>query len=205
MISSSKDTLVKVWDLETQHCINTVVGHRKEVWGFDINKEETRMYSGTSDNQIRLWSLTYPNDDEETVRKSAPEILLLGQVPRKNKDRIVNIKISPGGGTLACQSFDKKLEFFSIFNDADIKRRKKRRVKRLKEKDSKKAEEFMELEANDYCATDELATQYMLTTSSKIRSFSFALGKPQVCFLIKFLFVFIDNPLYLLFVFILSY
>jgi U3 small nucleolar RNA-associated protein 12 len=31
LVSSSKDMLVKVWDLDTQHCIQTVVGHRSEV------------------------------------------------------------------------------------------------------------------------------------------------------------------------------
>ena len=28
---SSKDTFVKVWDLETQHCFLTLVEHRNEV------------------------------------------------------------------------------------------------------------------------------------------------------------------------------
>lgn len=27
-ISSSKDALVKVWDLQTQHCVQTLTGHR---------------------------------------------------------------------------------------------------------------------------------------------------------------------------------
>jgi len=29
---SSKDSLVKLWDLDTQHCFQTLVGHRSEVW-----------------------------------------------------------------------------------------------------------------------------------------------------------------------------
>jgi len=32
LVSSSKDTLVKVWDLAEQTCVQTVVGHRAEVW-----------------------------------------------------------------------------------------------------------------------------------------------------------------------------
>jgi WD40 repeat protein len=31
LISSSKDTFVKIWDLETQHCIATLLAHRAEV------------------------------------------------------------------------------------------------------------------------------------------------------------------------------
>ena len=30
-IFSSKDTLIKLWDLDTQHCFLTLVGHRSEV------------------------------------------------------------------------------------------------------------------------------------------------------------------------------
>lgn len=33
LASCSKDTLVKLWDLDTQSCIQTVVGHRGEVRG----------------------------------------------------------------------------------------------------------------------------------------------------------------------------
>lgn len=33
LCSSSKDTLVKWWDLDTQHCFKTLVGHRAEVKG----------------------------------------------------------------------------------------------------------------------------------------------------------------------------
>lgn len=28
LVSSSKDTLVKIWDLDTLHCTHTLVGHR---------------------------------------------------------------------------------------------------------------------------------------------------------------------------------
>lgn len=31
LISGSKDTFIKFWDLDTQHCFKTVTGHRSEV------------------------------------------------------------------------------------------------------------------------------------------------------------------------------
>lgn len=31
LISGSKDTFVKFWDLDTQHCFKTLTGHRTEV------------------------------------------------------------------------------------------------------------------------------------------------------------------------------
>ena len=31
LVTSSKDSLVKLWDLETQHCFQTLVDHKSEV------------------------------------------------------------------------------------------------------------------------------------------------------------------------------
>ena len=33
LVSASKDTHVKVWDLRTQHCVHTLAGQRAEVGG----------------------------------------------------------------------------------------------------------------------------------------------------------------------------
>jgi WD40 repeat protein len=32
LVSVSKDTLMKVWDLSSQYCVQTIVGHRCEIW-----------------------------------------------------------------------------------------------------------------------------------------------------------------------------
>ena len=36
LVSSSKDTFVKFWDLTLQHCFKTLAGHVTEVWDFSI-------------------------------------------------------------------------------------------------------------------------------------------------------------------------
>ena len=45
-MSASKDGLVKVWDLDTQHCCQTVAGCKAEVWALDANPQETRVVTG---------------------------------------------------------------------------------------------------------------------------------------------------------------
>ena len=73
LISSSKDTFLKVWDLETQHCVQTVVGHRSEVWSFDINADETRLYTASTDQQLRVWKLQ-PNPSAAPAAAPAPAV-----------------------------------------------------------------------------------------------------------------------------------
>lgn len=44
---SGKDTLVKWWDLDTQHCFKTMVGHRTEVCGGLRARERMARQKGT--------------------------------------------------------------------------------------------------------------------------------------------------------------
>lgn len=90
LLSSSKDTLMKLWDLETQHCTQTLVHHRKEIWGFTVNKEETRLYTGTADHFFRVHEIAQPSTDS-TLK--TPTINLLGNIPRESKERVSNIYI----------------------------------------------------------------------------------------------------------------
>ena len=48
----------QVWDLETQHCVQTCVGHRTEVWSLDMNEAQTRLVTGSGDSQIRVWRVS---------------------------------------------------------------------------------------------------------------------------------------------------
>ena len=57
LVSSSKDTFVKFWDLSVQHCFKTMTDHIVEVWDLIIVKDY--LISGTSDSELRVFKLTY--------------------------------------------------------------------------------------------------------------------------------------------------
>jgi U3 small nucleolar RNA-associated protein 12 len=59
LLSSSKDTLLKLWDLSTQHCMETVVAHRSEVWYFDISKDEKMLVTGSEDAEFKIWTIDH--------------------------------------------------------------------------------------------------------------------------------------------------
>lgn len=62
LVSCSKDTFVKVWDLDTQHCIQTLVGHRTEVWAFDVHPTEPLLVTAAADSKLRVWRAVRPGD-----------------------------------------------------------------------------------------------------------------------------------------------
>jgi U3 small nucleolar RNA-associated protein 12 len=59
LLSSSKDTLLKLWDLGTQHCMETVVVHRSEVWDFDVSKDEKMLVTGSDDIEFKVWTIDH--------------------------------------------------------------------------------------------------------------------------------------------------
>ena len=71
----SKDTFVKFWDLDTQHCFRTLLTHKTEVYGLQVNSDETRLYTGSADNEIRVYGLQAINDeDSPSAGASTPQV-----------------------------------------------------------------------------------------------------------------------------------
>jgi WD40 repeat protein len=56
-VSSSKDALVKIWDIDSQHCVQTLVGHRAEVWSVAVDASERRLVTGSTDGLLRVWDI----------------------------------------------------------------------------------------------------------------------------------------------------
>lgn len=53
IISASKDGLMKVYDITTQHCLQTVVGHHAEIWAMAYDPTENLVLTGSVDAEIR--------------------------------------------------------------------------------------------------------------------------------------------------------
>lgn len=50
---------MKLWDLSTQHCIQTVVAHRAEVWSLDLNPEQDLIFTGSNEGDLKIWKLDH--------------------------------------------------------------------------------------------------------------------------------------------------
>eukprot|EP00775_Hariotina_reticulata_P013414 gene13414-13542_t len=62
LISSSKDGSIKVWDVILQHCCQTLLGFKGEVWSLDVNPDESRLVAGCVDTDLRVYAILNPND-----------------------------------------------------------------------------------------------------------------------------------------------
>ncbi|KAG9299604.1 hypothetical protein G9A89_020775 [Geosiphon pyriformis] len=198
LLSSSKDTLLKLWDLGTQHCIETVVAHRSEVWDFDISQCGTLLVTGSGDPELKVWKInqnilekglqTHDETEEESeVRKA---IIFYGNVERQSKSRVSTLKFHPRAGFLGVQGPDKFIELFRLRTHEEIKKKQRRRRKRETEKklkESKKVGKEADLEnppadgmdidfQEEIRASDEFTSYEIIRTSGRVRSFDFAVN-----------------------------
>lgn len=159
VVSVSKDTLLKVWDVSTQHCIQTIVGHRSEIWSLavhfpslhsqssadvdeagDEGQVSKAKYSlptiitGTSDDLLRAYTIRVGDvllGDSEDVLEYA------GCVKLSAGEKCTHIEFNSQGTVLAAQTGQKNIELFRFRSAADAKSKLKRRLKRQREKNTK--------------------------------------------------------------------
>jgi len=59
MLTSSKDTFMKLWDLSTQHCMQTIVAHRSEIWTMDVDRGQNLIFTGSGEGELKAWSIDH--------------------------------------------------------------------------------------------------------------------------------------------------
>ncbi|XP_040582090.1 WD repeat-containing protein 3 [Lepeophtheirus salmonis] len=78
LVSSSKDTLIKFWDLDIRHCFKTLPAHLTEVWDICLIREDSYLVSGSGDSELRVFKLTFlenSTNNEDTKKESTPPTL----------------------------------------------------------------------------------------------------------------------------------
>ncbi|KAF8316849.1 WD-repeat-containing protein [Clavulina sp. PMI_390] len=188
LLTSSKDTLLKLWDLSIQHCVQTVVAHRSEIWSMatdPIGKD--LIFTGSGDGELKAWRIDYEalgkGVQETETGELAKMIHPLASLPLSARSRVSQIAFHPTASYLAVQSHDRSVELFRVRTEEEVRKKQARRKKREKEKKDKKgkskeADEEVEPEAEGEMEKDvtleDLFTPYLVVRGSgKVKSFSF--------------------------------
>ena len=50
---------MKLWDLSTQHCIQTIVAHRSEIWSMDTNGDQDLVFTGSGEGELKAWRIDH--------------------------------------------------------------------------------------------------------------------------------------------------
>ncbi|KAJ6811147.1 WD repeat-containing protein 3 [Iris pallida] len=188
LVSCSKDKFVRVWDLDMQHCMQIVTGHQSEVWTLDVDPNERFLVTGSADPELRFYQIKHSSHkgvDKDIDGSSKWEVLKqFGEIQRQNKDRMVTTRFNNSGSLLACQSAGKTVEIYRVLDDAEAKKKAKRRVHRKKEKVLAKStakgeengarKENLDSQNPTVVVSDVFKLLQTLRASKKIRSISFS-------------------------------
>lgn len=67
---------MKLWDLSTQHCIQTIVAHRSEIWTLDVDHEEGLVFTGSGEGEMKAWRIDYKALNEGLKENESGEVSL---------------------------------------------------------------------------------------------------------------------------------
>ncbi|TFK94701.1 WD40 repeat-like protein [Polyporus arcularius HHB13444] len=194
LLTGSKDTFLKLWDLATQHCIQTIVAHRSEVWTMDLDPEQELIFTGSGEGEMKAWKIDHEalgrglqeTESGEVTRFIHPVTTL----PLASSHRVSQITFHPHKPYLAVQSHDKSVEVFRIRTEEEVKKKQARRRRRAKEKEQEKKEKGKKKDEDADAQVDgepeekavELADLFqpylIVRASGKVRSFDF--GEEEV-------------------------
>ncbi|CAN6623903.1 U3 small nucleolar RNA-associated protein 12 [Trichomonascus vanleenenianus] len=124
LISVAKDGLVKLWDLETQHCIETHVAHKGECWSFTV-LGDTLITTG-SNKEVNFWRLDFSRPDGEKITHR-------GMLEKQSSERGVSIK-PIAGQFIGISNSDRSIEIWRVRSAEEVKKSVVRKLKRRKEK-----------------------------------------------------------------------
>lgn len=199
LASTSKDGLLKLWDLSLQHCIETVLPGKGEIWSLSVLQSfpsstiedsiGALILIGNSEGKVKLFEISKQSLRESLHREEGVAAKFLteqGQIDLVGTKRVTQITFNShqsGAAVqfLAISGSDRSVEVFRMRSEEDARKKMARRRRRAKEKAVKKHKDGMDVDEGEN-EQDTLVTwkdriePYTIVrpNSGKIKSFTFA-------------------------------
>ena len=191
LISTSKDALIKLWDIGSQHCTETHVAQTNgECWSMGVSADQSGAITAGNDGELKVWSIDLAglSDATSEVLEGSPKTFLneRGILYRQGKDRTLGISFHPHGSYLAAHGSEKAVELWRIRSESEVQKTIARKRKRRKEKamtaasqDGNANEELKDgqKESEDLSSahiTEVIVPYVIVRTTGKVRSMDWA-------------------------------
>lgn len=191
LLSTSKDALIKIWDIQSQHCIETHVAQTNgECWSMAVSTDQSEAITAGNDGELKIWSIDLagltklanevPEGSQKTFLKDR------GNLHRQGKDRTIGIAFHPKGTYIAAHGSEKAIELWKIRTESEVQKTLARKRKRRREKaltvsgqDRKAGEGTSDGEKDvdelpSATITDVIIPYLIVRTAGKLRSFDWA-------------------------------
>lgn len=190
VVSCSKDTQIKFWNLETQFCFKTIVDNRTEVWALALignlmvagagesgmNVYRLRKHDGAITETLESAVEGLSIDDEDTI--SPISVSNCGTIQRAGKGRTVNLVTDPSERVISCHGTNDLIENFYICTPDEVKKRLARRLKKEKKVAEDEGSDEAKL-STEQSLSDEIKRLESIRAKQKIKSIDVVLGQNQ--------------------------
>lgn len=194
LLTTSKDALIKLWDIASQHCIETHVAQTNgECWAMGVAPDMSGCITAGNDGELKIWSI-----DSRGLAEAANIIADDGKrsflhdrgvLYRQGKDRTLGLSFHPRMSYIAVHGSEKAIELWRIRSEGEVQKSLARKRKRRREKalsgvtDGEKTDvepTQADENAEDISSADvkEVFVPYVIVrTGGKVRSMDWARGK----------------------------
>jgi U3 small nucleolar RNA-associated protein 12 len=185
LLSTSKDALIKIWDINSQHCIETHIAQTNgECWALGVSPDGSGCMTAGNDGELKVWAIDLQGLRKagSTVGEASEQEYLTtrGILYRQGKDRTQGIAFYARSDYIAVHGAEKAVEIWRIRSEDEVRKSlaRKRRRKREKAKSEVNGDEPENDEADDKvniadADISEVIVPYVtVRTAGKVRSVS---------------------------------
>ncbi|EPE26792.1 WD40 repeat-like protein [Glarea lozoyensis ATCC 20868] len=139
LLTTGKDALIKLWDISSQHCIETHVAQTNgECWSLGVSPDGSGCVTTGNDGELKIWSINTPGllKLSRQVDSLADNRILhdRGVLHRQGKERAIGVSFHPRLNYFAVHGSEKALEIWRIRSEEEVKKSLTRKRKRRREK-----------------------------------------------------------------------
>ncbi|KAH7399488.1 WD40-repeat-containing domain protein [Pyrenochaeta sp. MPI-SDFR-AT-0127] len=183
LLSTSKDALIKIWDVSTQHCIETHIAQTNgECWALAVSPDGSGCITAGNDGELKVWAvdLVGLRQVSSTIGEATEQQFLTsrGILYRQGKDRTHGISWYAKSDYIAVHGAEKAVEIWRIRSEEEVRKSLIRKRKRKREKAKNEANGEVQEEADAEEKTNiaeaeisEVIVPYVtVRTAGKVRS-----------------------------------
>ncbi|KAL8749197.1 MAG: hypothetical protein Q9184_006901, partial [Pyrenodesmia sp. 2 TL-2023] len=139
LLTTSKDARIKIWNLDSQHCIETHIAQSNgECWALAVSPDGAGCITAGNDGELKVWLIDIRGLVKSALRieETVDHAFLKerGFLQRQGKDRTIGVIFHPRGKYIAVHGSEKAVELWRIRSESEVQKTLARKRKRRREK-----------------------------------------------------------------------